>query len=265
MRWWQEILPVAQGANAAFGRAAHPLPGPIARIGLAGACIRRFGCSHVGSPALSRIFYRRRFFDYPLTLNAARSGIWGSSRQCKIGLSYGRAQLKLQIAGDYLGRFSRQSFRRSTVPHILQELHREGVGRALRGDFRGMGRSAHQRLVGCESDCTRAGEPFSQLDRRRSKADRNQPDRAISLSEIRTRSNVGGGGAASYRAWRTDSSSPSGGSGRARRPSRSPPSMCLDESTGAVRRVPCDHLHLNHARSAISSHFCGRRTRSFDA
>ena len=31
MRWWQEILPVADGAAQPIGRAAHPLPGPIAR------------------------------------------------------------------------------------------------------------------------------------------------------------------------------------------------------------------------------------------
>ena len=43
---------------------------------------------------LSRIFYRRRFFDYPLTLNAGTVLNLGLVEAFKIGLSYGHAQLK---------------------------------------------------------------------------------------------------------------------------------------------------------------------------
>ena len=43
---------------------------------------------------LSRIFYRRRFFDYPLTLNARTVKNLGLVEAVKIGLSYGQAQLK---------------------------------------------------------------------------------------------------------------------------------------------------------------------------
>ncbi len=43
---------------------------------------------------LSRIFYRRRFFDYPLTLNASTIKNLGLAEALKIGLSYGQAQLK---------------------------------------------------------------------------------------------------------------------------------------------------------------------------
>src|ERR1700727_82262 len=43
---------------------------------------------------LSRIFCRRRFFDYPLTLNASTIKSLGLAEASKIGLSYGWAQLK---------------------------------------------------------------------------------------------------------------------------------------------------------------------------
>src|ERR1700734_2040775 len=88
MRWWQEILPVAQdelgdsscfhisyqgeSRNLTFDRIA---PGNSDAVML----MRR---------RLSRIFYRRRFFDYPLTLNASTLGNLGIVEAFKIGLSY---------------------------------------------------------------------------------------------------------------------------------------------------------------------------------
>ena len=42
---------------------------------------------------LSRIFYRRRFFDYPLKLSADTLKKIGVVETCKIGLSYGRARM----------------------------------------------------------------------------------------------------------------------------------------------------------------------------
>src|SRR6267154_2438922 len=69
MRWWQEILPVAQGQTG---------PAGALRIHYQGES-RAVTPEVLGSAAsdavmlvrqrLSRIFYRRRFFDYPLSLN----------------------------------------------------------------------------------------------------------------------------------------------------------------------------------------------------
>jgi protoporphyrinogen oxidase len=94
MRWWQEILPVAQGQTKPSGAIR----------------VRYQGQSHDLSPEviapassdavmlvrqrLSRIFYRRRFFDYPLTLNASTVKNLGLAEALKIGLSYGQAQLR---------------------------------------------------------------------------------------------------------------------------------------------------------------------------
>jgi protoporphyrinogen oxidase len=93
MRWWQEILPVAEGqphAETAFR---------INYQGQARNVIRQnFGSSSSEAvmlvrQRLSRIFYRRRFFDYPLTLNASTLKNLGLVEALQIGLSYGQAQV----------------------------------------------------------------------------------------------------------------------------------------------------------------------------
>ncbi len=94
MRWWQEILPVAEGQTR---------PSSALRVHYQGQS--RDLEPEVLAPAsadavmlvrrrLSRIFYRRRFFDYPLTLNAGTVMNLGLVEAVKIGLSYGHARLK---------------------------------------------------------------------------------------------------------------------------------------------------------------------------
>ena len=94
MRWWQEILPVAEGQTPPSstlrihyqGQSRDLIPEQLATAASdAVMLVRR---------RLSRIFYRRRFFDYPLTLNASTVRNLGLAEAFKIGLSYGRAQLK---------------------------------------------------------------------------------------------------------------------------------------------------------------------------
>jgi protoporphyrinogen oxidase len=94
MRWWQEILPVAQGDLDQSGSL---------RINYQGES-RNWTPDSVGPGSahavmlmrrrLSRIFYRRRFFDYPLALNASTLGNLGATEALKIGMSYGKAQLR---------------------------------------------------------------------------------------------------------------------------------------------------------------------------
>ena len=93
MRWWQEILPVAQGELD---------PGAAVPISYQQQS-REFSPSHLGDPSsdavmlvrqrLSRIFYRRRFFDYPLKLSSRTLHNMGLLETLRIGLSYGQAQL----------------------------------------------------------------------------------------------------------------------------------------------------------------------------
>jgi len=103
MRWWQEILPVAQQQPSSplrihyQGQARDLTPGGPARASSDAVMLVR--------PRLSRIFYRRRFFDYPLTLNASTVGNLGLVEAFKIGLSYGRAQFRFRSPENTLEDF----------------------------------------------------------------------------------------------------------------------------------------------------------------
>ncbi|HEY4970863.1 MAG TPA: NAD(P)/FAD-dependent oxidoreductase [Steroidobacteraceae bacterium] len=93
MRWWQEILPVAEEQTPRLsplrvhyqGQSRDLRPealGPSSPEAV--MLVRR---------RLSRIYYRRRFFDYPLSLTARTFKNLGLTEALRIGLSYGRARL----------------------------------------------------------------------------------------------------------------------------------------------------------------------------
>jgi len=94
MRWWQDIMPVAEAQASESlhiryqGESREFIPSNIApESSEAIMLVRR---------RLSRIFYRRRFFDYPLTLNAATILNLGLIEALRIGVSYGCAQLNFR-------------------------------------------------------------------------------------------------------------------------------------------------------------------------
>jgi protoporphyrinogen oxidase len=93
MRWWQDMLPVCddresdqpirisyQGQHRSWmARASDPPSSDLVLL------VRE---------RLSRIFYRRRFFDYPLKLNSATLRQMGLVETVKTGISYAQARLK---------------------------------------------------------------------------------------------------------------------------------------------------------------------------
>jgi protoporphyrinogen oxidase len=93
MRWWQEILPVAEGQSEA---------GKALRISYQGQA-RDLAPEVFGTASsdavllvrqrLSRIFYRRRFFDYPLKLNPNTIRNMGLVESLRTGVSYAQARL----------------------------------------------------------------------------------------------------------------------------------------------------------------------------
>jgi protoporphyrinogen oxidase len=92
MRWWQEILPIAEGQTEESsplrihyqGQARELAPTVLAPASAEAVMLVR--------QRLSRIFYRRRFFNYPLTLNAGTVRNLGFVEALRIGLSYGKSQ-----------------------------------------------------------------------------------------------------------------------------------------------------------------------------
>ena len=93
MRWWQEILPVAEGQTGAdkslrinYQQKTHDLIPEVFGDASSDAVM-------LVRERLSRIFYRRRFFDYPLKLNAGTIRNMGLIETLRIGLSYGQSQI----------------------------------------------------------------------------------------------------------------------------------------------------------------------------
>jgi protoporphyrinogen oxidase len=116
MRWWQDILPVAEGQTDAENEL---------RIGYQNGS-HTFQPKNAGSASLdavmlvrerlSRIFYRRRFFDYPLKLNRNTLSNMGLLETCRIGLSYSQAQLNPNTPENtledfFINRFGKRLYR----------------------------------------------------------------------------------------------------------------------------------------------------------
>ena len=92
MNWWQEILPVAgeaadlEGLHLAYQGESREFTAPAGTDA-------RDGRVMIVRPRLSRIYYRRKFFDYPLKLNAATLGNLGWTEAARLGLSYTKSRL----------------------------------------------------------------------------------------------------------------------------------------------------------------------------
>ena len=116
MRWWQDILPIADDRGS--------LEEPV-RINYQGQSrdLVPEVCLTASSDAvmlvrerLSRIFYRRRFFDYPLKLNAVTVKNMGLLECLRIGLSYGQAKVaqrtpESSLEDFFVNRFGERLYR----------------------------------------------------------------------------------------------------------------------------------------------------------
>ena len=94
-------------------------------------------------PRLSRIYYRGKFYAYPLK---RLRGAEESRRRRKRAL-HGVLRLGQGLSGPgaaHLPSMGAQSVRRAALRHFLQDLHRKSVGHELRRHFRRLGGAAHQ-------------------------------------------------------------------------------------------------------------------------
>jgi protoporphyrinogen oxidase len=87
-------LPVAEGQTSPEGPLRINYQGQSHSLTPAALGVPSSDAVMLVRQRLSRIFYRRRFFDYPLTLNASTVKNLGLVEALQIGLSYGQAQLK---------------------------------------------------------------------------------------------------------------------------------------------------------------------------
>ncbi|MEJ7611988.1 MAG: NAD(P)/FAD-dependent oxidoreductase [Ferruginibacter sp.] len=109
VKWWLQFLPLQNGGQASHisinyqNRSAEiDIPASSVPTGEKGAMMVR--------PRKSRIYYRKRFFDYPLQLNKKTFINLGFVKICKIGLSYTTARLFPLKEEKNLAQFFRNRF-----------------------------------------------------------------------------------------------------------------------------------------------------------
>ena len=116
MRWWQEILPIAPGQTGFAadlrmtyqGQSRDIVPATLAPASSEAVMLVR--------RRLSRIFYRRRFFDYPLKLNTTTLSNMGLIETLRIGLSYAQSQMiqrspETSLEDFFVNRFGNRLYR----------------------------------------------------------------------------------------------------------------------------------------------------------
>jgi protoporphyrinogen oxidase len=92
MNWWQEIMPVA-GSREDFENLQLTYQGSTRPFSPTHGTDADSGRVMLIRSRLSRIYYRRRFFDYPLKLSPTMLGNLGWFEAALLGASYGRAKL----------------------------------------------------------------------------------------------------------------------------------------------------------------------------
>jgi len=116
MKWWRDILPV-QGAEARDDKVKREQYGEISPVKLApgGPDPEKTDRVMLIRRRLSRIFFLRRFFDYPISLNGRTVSNLGLVRIAKIGCSYLRVKIfpvkKIVSLEDFIiSRFGRELY-----------------------------------------------------------------------------------------------------------------------------------------------------------
>ena len=99
-------------------------------------------------PRMSRIYYRGKYYDYPLkAVNALRNlGLW-EAFLC--GFSYVWARIRPPKDESNYENWLVTRFGWRLYRHLLQDLHREGVGRARSRTCRPTGRPSGSRTSTC--------------------------------------------------------------------------------------------------------------------
>ncbi len=112
MQWWLKMMPLAADTADPATIQYHGMTASVAPTGDAGADPE---CVMLLRPRKSRIYYLRRFFDYPITLSRRTLGNLGLWRTVKIGVSYLRSALLPQpkattLEQFFINRFGRELY-----------------------------------------------------------------------------------------------------------------------------------------------------------
>ncbi len=228
MEWWLRFMPLQALADPT--QRDH-LPAPVAqrdRLRHRPGSSDRPTASCCCGRGARRIYFLRQFFDYPITLSPsttlANLGLWRDDQDRRFA-TCGRLLFPIKpeknLEDFFINRFGRELYRT-----FFKRLHREGLGRALRGDHRRVGRPADQGPLDREGDPrTSCASPRPPAARHRAEGHRDLAHRAVPLSQARARADVG-------RRWRAE---------RARARRRDPPpsmeAVRLELADGRVTAV----------------------------
>jgi protoporphyrinogen oxidase len=116
MRWWQEILPISQDCLATDAQLRISYQNQSRTLTREDSASSTAGAVMLVRQRMSRIFYRRRFFDYPLKLNAVTFRNIGLMETLRIGMSYSRSKVmqrypELNLEDFLLNRFGNRLYR----------------------------------------------------------------------------------------------------------------------------------------------------------
>jgi protoporphyrinogen oxidase len=114
MRWWLDILPLQ---NLPPGTLRLPLPDPLREGPDPGAEDRVMLLRN----RKSRIYYDRKFFDYPLKLSARTLATLGLGKTVRSGMSYLRSRLRPIKGGSSLETFFINRFGRDLYETFFKE------------------------------------------------------------------------------------------------------------------------------------------------
>ena len=97
MNWWREILPLAADAAsvriAYQGQSRSVMRGGSPGVGADATAAIESGRVMLVRDRLSRIYFLRKYFDYPIKLNGSTLANLGPLRLFRIGISYARSAL----------------------------------------------------------------------------------------------------------------------------------------------------------------------------
>ena len=135
-------------------------------------------------PRMSRIYYNNRFFDYPLRAMNALKGL-GLVEATRCVGSYVWARVRKPADTTTFEGWTASALRLAALSHLLQDLHREGVGCAGLVHPGRLGRPAHQEPL--------VGQGHRQLAPAQAEPDRRHlAHRGVPVPEVRARDDVGG-------------------------------------------------------------------------
>ena len=215
MEWWLRFLPLQGGIPPEVAISYQQHTRQVSGTQAARQC-NPDQCDLVMlvRKRLSRIFYLRKLFDYPLGLNGNTLANLGPLRLARIAGSYAWACLFPIRPEDNLEQFFINRFGRELYRTFFESYTEKVWGVPCSEDPRGVGSPAHQGSLGCEGPPTCGHQALQPgCGGYPAKADRDFPDRAIPLPEVRPGANVGGGRPAGCRKGRKNPAQPGGGRG----------------------------------------------------